>query len=122
MDDASVPGDRWPIQFGGFLAPERVTGDYVAVASFLVHGQRLLVTVSVTLAALVEGRAGHRIDWLDYPPLAALGYDRIADLLDQGLSASEIPLTADDADALLALDRHWWREMHGVPPPAAPPT
>ena len=112
MDDAD---SAQSIQFGGFLAPERITGDYAAVASFLVDGQRMLVTVSVTLAALVEGRAGHGIDWFDYPPLAALGYDRIADLLDQGLSASEIPLTAEDADALLALDRHWWQQQtHGA--------
>lgn len=76
----------------------------------------MLVTVSVTLAALMEGRAGHRIDWLDYPPLAALGYDRIADLLDQGLSASEIPLTAEDTDALLALDRQWWQHGGGESP------
>ena len=78
------------------------------MASFLVAGQPLLVTVSVTLAAIMEGRAGHPIDWLDYPPLAALGYDRIANVLDQHLGASEIPLTAEDADALLALDRYWW--------------
>jgi hypothetical protein len=112
MNDAAP---AQPIQFGGFLDPERVTGDYAAVASFLVAGERMLVTVSVTLAALVEGRAGHDIDWLDYPPLAALGYERIADLLDQGLTASEIPLTAEDADALLALDRQWWEQQtHGA--------
>jgi hypothetical protein len=116
MSDAAPSGDARPIQFGGFLTPERVIGDYAAVASFLVAGQPLVVTVSVTLAALVESRAGHEIDWLDYPPLAALGYDRIASLIDQGLSASEIPLTADDADALLSLDRLWWQETHGEPP------
>ncbi|MGI8856080.1 MAG: hypothetical protein ACR2JW_10030 [Thermomicrobiales bacterium] len=111
-----------PIQFGGFIAPERVIGDYAAAASFLVTGQTLIVTVSVTLAALVEGRAGHPIDWLDYPPLAALGYERIADLLDRGLSASEIPLTAEDAEPLLSLDRLWWKQTHGSSPPATTAT
>ena len=100
-----------PIQFGGFISPDRVVGDYAAVASFLVAGQPLLVTVSVTLAAIMEGRAGHPIDWLAYPPLAALGYDRVANLLDQHLGASEIPLTAEDVHELLALDRYWWSEQ-----------
>jgi hypothetical protein len=119
MDDAPPAHGGQPIQFGGFLPPARAIGDYAAVASFLVGGQPLLVTVSVTLAALVEGRAGHTIDWLDYPPLAALGYERIADLLAQGLSASEIPLTAEDADALLALDRQWRRQTDDAS--SAPP-
>jgi hypothetical protein len=120
MENTPLSRETHPIRFGGFLAPDRVIGDYAAAASFLVEGQPLVVTVSVALAALVEGRAGHGIDWLDYPPLAALGYDRIADLLDQGLSASEIPLTADDADDLLSLDRQWWQQTHGEPPPATP--
>ncbi len=110
MMNADGPRDRPAIQFGGFLAPERAIGDYAAVASFLVNGASLLVTVSVALAALLEGGAGHPIDWRDYPPLAALGYDRIAGLLDDGLTASEIPLTADDVDDLLRLDRAWWAE------------
>ncbi len=115
--------DAPPILFGGFIAPERVIGDYAAAASFLVAGQPLVVTVSVTLAALVEGRAGHPIDWLDFPPLAALGYERIAELLERGLSASEIPLTAEDADALLSLDRVWAQQTQGVsPPPGATAT
>lgn len=65
------------------------------------------MTVSVTLAAIVETRAGHSIDWFDYPPLAALGYDRIEDLLRRDLTASELPLTAEDADELLTFDRVW---------------
>lgn len=112
MADAEGPDDSPTIQFGGFLSPERAIGDYAAVASFLVNGAPLLLTVSVTLAALVEGRAGHEIDWRAYPPLAALGYSRIADLLDDGLTATEIPLTADDADDLLRLDRAWWIETN----------
>ena len=94
--------------FVGYLPPESAIGDYEAVAYFRVGGARLLVTVSVTLAAIVTGRAGHAIDWLDYPPLAALGYQRIEDMLTDGLTASEIPLTAEDADDLLAIDRIWW--------------
>jgi hypothetical protein len=92
----------------GFLPPESAVGDYEAVAYFRAGGQRLLVTASVTLAAIVTGRAGHPIDWMDYPPLAALGYQRIEELLADGLTASEIPLTAEDADDLLAIDRVWW--------------
>ncbi len=103
----SEPTDRPPVRFGGFLAPERALGDYAAVASFLVGGAPLLVTVSVTLAALIEGRAGQPVNWMDYPPLAALGYERIFAMLDDGQTASEIPLTAEDADALLAIDRAW---------------
>jgi len=95
------------IQFAGFLPPESAVGDYAAVAYFRVGGERLLVTVSVTLAAIVETRAGHPIDWLDYPPLAALGYERAEQLVAQGLTASELPLTAEDADELLAIDRVW---------------
>lgn len=113
MANAGESHDIPAIRFGGFLAPERAIGDYAAVASFLVNGASLLVTVSVTLAALVEGRAGHGIDWRNYPPLAALGYERIAAMLDDGLTASEIPLTAEDADDLLRLDRAWWVEMRG---------
>lgn len=108
------------IQFGGFLAPDRAVGDYVAVAAFLVGGERLLVTVSVALAALVEARAGHAIDWNDYPPLAALGFNRIAEMVDSGMSASEIPLTADDADDLLRIDRIWWEQHAGGPPTGEP--
>lgn len=99
------------IQFGGFLTPSQAIGDYAAVASFLVGGERVLVTVSVTLAALMEGRAKHAIDWMDYPPLAALGYERIADLIAQDLSATEIPLTAEDAPDLLQFDRVWWQSV-----------
>lgn len=106
MADGSVPTVP-PVRFGGFLTPDRAIGDYAAVASFLVGGVPLLVTVSVTLAAILEGRAGRPINWMDYPPLAALGYERIFAMLDDGLSASEIPLTAEDADALLAIDRAW---------------
>lgn len=95
------------IEFVGFLPPESAVGDYAAVAYFRVGGERLLVTVSVTLGALVETRAGGPVDWGDYPPLAALGYDRIEDLLGRGLTASELPLTAEDADELLAFDRVW---------------
>ncbi len=95
------------IQFAGFLPPESAVGDYAAVAYFRVGGERLLVTVSVTLAAIVETRAGHAVDWLDYPPLAALGYERTEQLVAQGLTASELPLTAEDADELLAIDRVW---------------
>src|SRR5947209_6413262 len=95
------------VQFAGFLPPESAVGDYAAVAYYRVYGERLLVTVSITLAAIVEARAGHAIDWLDYPPLAALGYDRIGDMISRGLSASELPLTAEDADELLAFDRAW---------------
>ncbi len=47
------------IEFAGFLPPESAVGDYAAVAYFRVGGERLLVTVSVTLAAIVETRAGH---------------------------------------------------------------
>lgn len=101
--------ERLPtIYFGGFLDPDQVVGDYAAVASFLVGGEVVLVTVSVTLAAVMAGRVGHGIDWRDYPPLAALGYQCILDVYAGGLSASEIPLTGDDADALLQLDRAWW--------------
>jgi hypothetical protein len=99
------------VKFGGFLVPECAVGDYAAVASFLVHGVPLLLTVSVTLAAIVESRAGHPIDWQDYPPLAALGYARIGEMLDNAMTASEIPLTAEDADDLLHLDRAW-QEQH----------
>ena len=110
----SVPAtDREPtIAFGGFLVPDRAIGDYAAVASFLVNGAPLLVTVSVTLAALMESRARHPIDWMAYPPVAALGYERIAQLLDDAMTASEIPLTAEDADDLLVLDRAWWTSRH----------
>jgi len=65
------------------------------------------VTASITLAAVLTGRVGHPIDWMDYPPLAALGYQRIEEMLADGLTASEIPLTAEDADDLLAIDRVW---------------
>jgi hypothetical protein len=68
---------------------------------------RLLVTVSVTLAAIMTGRVGYPINWLDYPPLAVLGYQRIEEMLADGLTASEIPLTAEDVDDLLAIDRVW---------------
>lgn len=95
------------VEFVGFLPPESAVGDYVAVAYFRVGGERLLVTVSVTLAAIVETRAGHPIDWLDYPPLAALGYDRLEAMLHLDLTASEFPLTAEDADELLVFDRVW---------------
>ena len=91
----------------GFLPPESVLGDYEAVAYFRVGGTRLLVTASITLAAVLTGRVGHPIDWMDYPPLAALGYQRIEEMLADGLTASEIPLTAEDADDLLAIDRVW---------------
>ena len=103
------------MQFGGFVSPDRAIGDYAACASFLVGGQPLFVTVSATLAAIIEGRARHPIDWLDYPPLAALGYARIAETFDLGLSASEIPLTAEDADELLAIDRAWWADRDDDP-------
>ena len=95
------------VEFVGFLPPESAVGDYAAVAFFRVGGERLLVTVSVTLAAIVETRAGHPIDWLNYPPLAALGYDRIEGMLHLDLTASEFPLTAEDADELLVFDRVW---------------
>lgn len=98
------------IEFAGFLPPESAIGDYAAVAYFRVGGERLLVTVSVTLAALVETRARHHIDWLNYPPLAALAYERAEQLVAQGLTASELPLTAEDADELLAIDRIWIRQ------------
>lgn len=111
MAESTLTGLPDAIRFGGFLPPDRAIGDYAAVASFLVNGEPLLVTVSVTLAAIVEGRAGHAVDWRDYPPLAALGYERIEDLLQQGLSASEIPLTAEDADDLLRLDRAWREQI-----------
>lgn len=119
MAGSSPADDPRAIRFGGFLAPDRVVGDYAGVASFLVGGQRLLVTVSVALAALVEGRAGHAIMWDDYPPLAALGFDRIAEMVEDGLSASEIPLTADDADDLLRIDRVWWAQRQAAPPSGA---
>lgn len=115
MEDSSQSDVTPAIEFGGFLAPDRVVGDYAAVASFLVGGQRLLVTVSVTLAALIEGRAGHPIAWEDYPPLAALGFERIAGMLSDGLSATEIPLTADDADDLLRIDKIWWTRRDASP-------
>lgn len=95
------------VEFVGFLPPESAVGDYAAVAYFRVGGERLLVTVSITLAAIVETRAGHPIDWRDYPPLAALGYERITEMLTEAQTASEIPLIAEDADALLAIDRVW---------------
>lgn len=120
MVDRSAEADRaGAIQFGGFIAPERAVGDYAAVASFLVNGEPLLVTVSVTLAAIIEGRAGHPVDWRDYPPLAALGYARIGEMLDRGLTASEIPLTAEDADDLLHLDRAWRDQTTGDRSPDA---
>ena len=100
--------EQTTIVFVGFLTPESAVGDYEAVAYFRVGGQRLLVTASVTLAAIVTGRAKHPIDWMDYPPLAALGYQRIEEMLTDGLTASEIPLTAEDADHLLAFDHVWW--------------
>jgi hypothetical protein len=100
--------DQTAVQFTGFLLPESAVGDYESVAAFRVSGVRLLVTVSVTLAAIMTGRAGHPIDWLDYPPLAALGYQRIEEMLGEGLTASEIPLTGEDADVLLEIDRIWW--------------
>ena len=96
------------IVFVHFLPPESAVGDYEAVAYFRVGGERLFVTVSVTLAAIMIGKAGHPIDWMDYPPLAALSYQRIEEMLADGLSASEIPLTGEDADDLLAIDRIWW--------------
>jgi hypothetical protein len=96
------------VQFIGFLLPDTAVGDYESVAAFRVGGVRLLVTVSVTLAAIMTGRVGHPIDWLDYPPLAALGYQRIEEMLGEGLTASEIPLTGEDADDLLVIDRIWW--------------
>jgi hypothetical protein len=107
MSHDSAPG-QGKISFVGFLAPEHAVGDYEAVAYFRVGGERLLVTVSVTLAAMMAGRAGHPIDWMDYPPLAALGYQRIEEMVADGLTASEIPLTGEDADDLLAIDRIWW--------------
>lgn len=97
-----------PIVFVHFLPPESAVGDYEAVAYFRVGGERLFVTVSVTLAAIMTGRAQHPIDWMDYPPLAAFGYQRIEEMLADGLTASEIPLTGEDADDLLAIDRVWW--------------
>jgi hypothetical protein len=103
----SVP-EQPIIHFVDYLPPERAVGDYEAVAYFRVGGERLFVTVSVTLAAVMVGRAQHPIDWMDYPPLAALGYQRIEEMLMEGLTASEIPLTAEDADDLLAIDRIWW--------------
>lgn len=105
-------GDKPTIVFIGFLPPEAATGDYAAVASFRVGGVRLLVTVSVTLAAIMQGRARHPIDWMEYPPLAALGYRRIEEMLAGGMGASEIPLTGEDADDLLAIDRIWWTQHH----------
>lgn len=113
-DDAPSPALP-SVQFGGFVPPDRAIGDYAACASFLVGGQPLFVTVSATLAAVIEGRARHPVDWLDYPPLAALGYARIAEMFDLGLSASEIPLTAEDADELLAIDRAWWIDRSADP-------
>lgn len=101
------------IAFVGFLPPESAVGDYAAVASFRVGGARLLVTVSVTLAAIMQGRARHPIDWMDYPPLAVLGYRRIEEMLAGGMGASEIPLTGEDADDLLAIDRIWWMQRTG---------
>ncbi len=98
------------IVFVGFLPPESAVGDYEAVAYFRVGGERLLVTVSVTLAAIMAGRAGHPINWLAYPPLAALGYRRIEEMMVYGHTASEIPLTAEDAEDLLAIDRIWRAE------------
>jgi hypothetical protein len=104
---------RTRIVFVEFLAPEQAVGDYEAIAYFRVGGERLLVTVSVTLAAMMAGRAGHPIDWMDYPPLAALGYQRIEEMLADGLSASEIPLTGEDVDDMLAIDRVWWEGESG---------
>jgi hypothetical protein len=98
---------RESIEFVRFLPPESALGDYEAVAYFRVGGTRLLVTVSVTLAAIMAGRIGYSIDWMDYPPLAALGYQRIEEMLADGLTASEIPLTGEDANDLLAVDRVW---------------
>lgn len=95
------------IQFVGFLPPESAVGDYAAVAYFRVGGKRLLVTVSITLAATIATRVGPKIDWLDYPPLAALGYLRIEEMLTGSQTASEIPLIAEDADELLSFDRAW---------------
>ena len=95
------------IEFVGYLPPEHAVGDYAAVAYFRVGGERLLVTVSITLAALMATRVGPAIDWLDYPPLAALGYLRIEEMLAGGQTASEIPLIAEDADELLDVDRAW---------------
>lgn len=111
MTDTPAPDATPAVQFGGFQSPDRAVGDYAGVASFLVGGQPLLVTVSITLAALMEGRAGHVIDWQDYPPLAALGYERIGEMLAEGRTASEIPLTAEDADDLLGIDRLWWQSQ-----------
>jgi hypothetical protein len=105
----SVP-EQPTIQFVDFLPPESVLGDYEAVAYFRVGGERLYVTVSMTLAAIMAGRARHPIDWMEYPPLAALGYQRIEEMLADGLTASEIPLTGEDAEALLAIDRIWWTQ------------
>lgn len=99
--------DDIAIQFVGFLPPEGAVGDYAAVAQFRVGGERLLVTVSITLAAVMATRVGPAIDWLDYPPLAALGYLRIEEMLDGVQTASEIPLIAEDANELLAFDRAW---------------
>ncbi len=95
------------IEFAGYLPPGRALGDYAAVAAYRVGGEQLLVTVSITLAAIVETRAVSPINWLNYPPLAALGYDRIEDMVQRGQSATEIPLTAEDADELLLFHRAW---------------
>jgi len=55
-------------------------GELVRLGTVLVA--MLVLSPVLTLAALVEGRAGHAINWLDYPPLVALGYDRIVDLFE----------------------------------------
>ncbi len=110
MAGSAAPDHADAIRFGGFLLPEQAVGDYVAVASFLVNGESLLVTVSVTLATIVESRAAHPIDWQDYPPLAALGYERIGEMLERGMTASEIPLTAEDANDLMLFDRAWMEQ------------
>ncbi len=101
------------IEFVGFLPPEGAVGDYAAVAYYRVGGERLLVTVSITLAAVMATRVGPAIDWLDYPPLAALGYLRIEETLRGAQTATEIPLIAEDADELLVFDRVWREDDPG---------